>query len=329
MFLSVIVPAYNSERTLERCLGAIWDSDHKHYELLVVNDASRDATASIAGKYADRVVSHAKNLGPDAARYSGIRAARGEVFVHIDSDVVVCPGTLSKIDAYFSSHPDVDALTGRLSKEHPHRDFFSQYKNLYMHYIFGKLPERVSFLYGSIYAVRKEATELFVLDHRTEEDTERGQRLAMAGKKIAFLRGLEVVHLKKYDFVSWVKNDFRVPFNWAGIFLKYQGWKRLGKNQTGFAHAPKNQLVSVVLAPGILLLGIASLYLGSAPTLSAALAAVWLWLNLDFHRFLAREKGPIFGLAALFVTFLDHLVMASGILLGIMAFNIRVGRSGR
>jgi len=54
------------------------------------------------------------------------------------------------------AHPDCAALTGLLSKEHPNAGFFSQYKNLYMHYIFKKMSERVTFMYGSINAFRKE-----------------------------------------------------------------------------------------------------------------------------------------------------------------------------
>ena len=144
--LSVIVPAYNSEKSLKPCLEAVRNSAYKDYELIVVDCGSRDGTSFIAKKYADKVIVHHKNPGRLKVRYSGIMASSGEAIVNVDSDVIVKPDTFTKINDYLSEYQKTDAVTGSLSKEHPHADFFSQYKNLYMNYIFSKLPERVTFL---------------------------------------------------------------------------------------------------------------------------------------------------------------------------------------
>jgi len=322
--ISVIVPAYYSESTLEKCLKSIRESAYKNYELIVIDDGSSDATRVIAKKFADQMLEHSRNLGRSQARNSGIRLAKGDILLFIDSDVLVKKDTLEKVDKYFLEHKEVDALTGILSKEHPNKSYFSQYKNLYMNYIFSKLPKRIHFLYGSIHAVRAQVALPYGPNIHAGEDTDIGLRLSRMGKQIAFVKDLEVIHLKSYNFRSWVINDFKIPFSWARIFVLYQGWKHVGKHKTGYLHSPKEQLASVVLAPLALLFLFLSLTGISFIKYPAIFFfAVWLFLNLHFVVFLTLEKGLFFGLPALPVTFFDHLVMATGISCGLMhMFNL-------
>ncbi|MGD0336725.1 MAG: glycosyltransferase family 2 protein [Candidatus Omnitrophota bacterium] len=320
--LSVIVPTYNSSRTIEKCLKAIKQSGFLDYELIVVDCASQDVTASISKKYANKTIELHENTGRRRARKIGIDASSGSIIVNVDSDVLIKADTLAMIAAYFSRHRQIDALTGLLSKEHPNPGFFSQYKNLYMHYIFKKLPERVSFLYGSIYALRRSAIEAPGTDIKIADDTALGQKLALSGKQIAFLNDLEVIHLKKYDLAAFIKNDFQIPFEWARIFLTYKGWKQLGRQGTGYAHSPKGQIASVLLAPVISLLLVGSLFGYNLIPSAIALTLIWSLLNFRFLAFLTKERGLFFGVLSFFVTFLDNILMAIAILCGFVAYPI-------
>jgi glycosyltransferase involved in cell wall biosynthesis len=325
-YLSVVIPAYNSEKTIEKCLQAVRKSDYQDYELIVVDDGSRDKTYLIAQKCADKTIGLHENYGRNFARKKGIEVANGGIIVNIDSDVVIKQDSLTKIANYFSEHQEVDAITGILSKEHPHSNFFSQYKNLYMHHMFRGLPERITFLYGSIYAVRRKATDTYTSDVKTADDTELGQKLVSSNKKIAFLKNLEVEHFKKYGLFTLLKNDFQIPFDWSKLFLKYKGWRQLGKNKRCFLHASMEQLISVVLAPLILITLIVTKF--NHPFLPAILMLIIIWflLNCRFIVFLMKEKGFFFGFLAFFTTFFDNIVMASGILFGFtsaLMFNIK------
>lgn len=318
-YVSVVIPAYNRQRTIEKSLKAVKDSSYQDYELIVVDCGSQDETCSIAKEYADRVIELHGKPSKSNARTSGIRVAKGEIIVNIDSDVIIRPDTLARIASFFSIHQEVDALTGLLSKEHPNSNFFSQYKNLYMHYIFRRLPERVTFLYGSIHAVRRGTAQPYDAGFKVADDTALGQKLFSYGKKIAFLKDLEVVHLKRYNLFSFIKNDFQVPYDWAKIFLKYRGWRQLGRNKTGFAHSSKRQLLSVILAPTIFLTILLASFDHSFIPLVLPLIFIWFFINFGFLAYLTRERNPFFGLLASFVTFLDNIVMASGILCGFAA----------
>ena len=323
IIVSIVVPVYNGSKTMVQCMESLLSQDYERdlYEIIIVDDGSSDGTASIAKQYSDKIITHSKNLGLNKSRFEGMKIASGGIIINTDADVLLPRDTLSKVANFFSKNSDISALTGLLSKETSEKSFFGQYKNLYMNYIFRKLPERVSFLYGSINAVRREAIELYPVGFDIGEDTSFGQMLVKAGKKIAFLRNLEVMHLKKYTFFSFIKNDFSVPFYWAKIFIKYGGLKQLGRDKTGFAHSPKGQIISVILAPFITLMVLLDL-LGFLflPSLPLIAVSAWAALNFDFITFLIREKGVFFGLAAIFIAFFDNLVMASGILCGFFTY---------
>lgn len=92
--LSFIVPAYNEEHELPRALAALRaaaESSGEPYEIVVVDDASSDATAEIAKRAGAVVVPvHYRHIA--AARNAGARAARGDVFFFVDADTCIAPG---------------------------------------------------------------------------------------------------------------------------------------------------------------------------------------------------------------------------------------------
>lgn len=91
MKLSVVVPMYNSEKYIERCINSIIAQDMKCMEIILINDGSTDKTKYIAEKYVEKyknikLIDKEKNEGLSAARNTGIKNAIGEYIVFIDSD---------------------------------------------------------------------------------------------------------------------------------------------------------------------------------------------------------------------------------------------------
>lgn len=88
--ISVIVPAYNSEMFIGKCIDSVLSQTYSNWELIAVDDGSRDNTFGILKKYAEadsriRVI-HQENQGPGIARNTGIAEAKGNYVVFIDSD---------------------------------------------------------------------------------------------------------------------------------------------------------------------------------------------------------------------------------------------------
>lgn len=93
--LSVIVPVYNSERYLARCVDSLLDQTYQVMEILLINDGSADGSGKICDSYAEKYNNifafHQKNTGANAARKKGIEHAKGSYIAFVDSDDWIAP----------------------------------------------------------------------------------------------------------------------------------------------------------------------------------------------------------------------------------------------
>ena len=103
--ISFIVPAYNEELELPATLAAIHEAAKaggQPYEIVVADDASTDATASIVEKNGARVTSvHHRQIA--AVRNSGAKVARGDIFFFVDADTRIFPAHVTKALAALES----------------------------------------------------------------------------------------------------------------------------------------------------------------------------------------------------------------------------------
>jgi GT2 family glycosyltransferase len=315
MRLSVIIPAQGAERELEPSLAAVAALDPPPFEVIVVDDASEDASAAVAERSGARVLRLPERGGAGRARNAGAREATGDVLTFVDADVLLPANAIETIVACFRRVPAAGAVTGRLDGASPVEGYFTRYKNRYMEFVFSRLPETVDFLYTSIAAVRREVFPGFIETPTATEDTELGMRLSEAGVTIVYCRELAVVHLKRHSLASFYRNDFRVPFSWARVFLaRSSPGSVLRKGR--FAHAGLMQILGLGLASASALGAItwgAGGIPGVAPLL-LALAAVATSARFLIH--LGRHEGLPFALAGVVVSFVDQLVMSAGVLAG-------------
>ena len=90
MLISVIIPAYNSEMTLERCLDSLLTQEHQDTEIIIVNDGSTDSTDQICRRYLDEYPEvkyvYQENAGVSSARNTGLKNALGTYVTFVDSD---------------------------------------------------------------------------------------------------------------------------------------------------------------------------------------------------------------------------------------------------
>lgn len=88
--VSVIIPVYNCDKYLEKCLCSVISQSYKNIEVIVINDGSTDKSGDIIKEYADNVskilMIEQKNQGVSAARNKGIERAGGEYLLFLDGD---------------------------------------------------------------------------------------------------------------------------------------------------------------------------------------------------------------------------------------------------
>jgi peptidoglycan-N-acetylglucosamine deacetylase len=110
--ISIVIPARNEEAHIEQCLKSLKSQNYQgDYEVLVVDNDSKDKTSDIARSCGANVVNCPK-VGTMHARQSGAIAARGDIVIQADADTVYPADWLSKINEHFKQQPELAGLTG-------------------------------------------------------------------------------------------------------------------------------------------------------------------------------------------------------------------------
>lgn len=113
--LSVIVPALDEEEPLDVCLTALSQQEYAGpWEVIVVDNGSRDDTAGVAARHAARVLREPRR-GAAAGRRAGFAVARGEILVSTDADSEAPPDWLGRIAAAFAADPEAAGLVGGIA----------------------------------------------------------------------------------------------------------------------------------------------------------------------------------------------------------------------
>lgn len=111
--VSIITPVYNTAALLIEAVESVWQQPFGDFEMIIVDDGSADPGEldRIVSAYGERFrVLHQSNQGPSAARNRGLRDARGELVVFLDSDDILLPGYLTSQIRFLQEHPQTDVV---------------------------------------------------------------------------------------------------------------------------------------------------------------------------------------------------------------------------
>jgi glycosyltransferase involved in cell wall biosynthesis len=294
--MSVIVPAFNAAAYLRRCLEAVFASDGRSYECIVVDDGSTDDSAAIAGRAGARVVRISEGpFGPAHARNRGAEAARGKILFFLDADIVLAPGALRRVATLFQERTDVAAVFGSYDNCPAAPGVVSRYRNLLHHFVHQNGNREASTFWAGCGAIRRGVFEKIGgfdeqrFSRPSIEDIELGYRLRKAGYRILLDKQLQGTHLKRWSLYSMIRTD---------ITCRAVPWSRL------IREAPRAS-ADLNLQPGqkasVALIGMAGAFLVMAmawPQLLAlsvlAIAGV-VFLNRRLYAFFARQRGILFA----------------------------------
>ena len=127
MLFSVIVPIYNIEKYIKRCIDSVLSQSFTDFELILVDDGSPDNCGAICDEYAkkdERIkVIHKENGGLVSARQAGIKVAKGDYVFHLDGDDSILPDALqSAHNIIIETNADIVSFSYNLSIDNEIRD---------------------------------------------------------------------------------------------------------------------------------------------------------------------------------------------------------------
>ncbi|MCP4358099.1 MAG: glycosyltransferase family 2 protein [Chloroflexi bacterium] len=282
--ISILIPVYNAQNTLPRCLTAVFQSEYTNFECLLVDDGSTDGSPQAAVQEYDIQLIEliGKPHGPAYARNVGAKKARGDILFFIDADVVIYPDSLTKVAQSFAQNPQIDALFGSYDTTPGDTNFLSQYRNLQHHFVHQIGYEDASTFWSGCGAMKRElflkmgGFDIERYPRPSIEDIELGYRLKRDGRHILLNKNLQVKHLKRWSLKGMLKTDiFDRAIPWTLLIMQE-------RNLPNDLNLQTSQRISAFLAClSLLLMGIGIL-LGQAlfPTLLLLFLSLldnWQW----------------------------------------------------
>lgn len=112
--IAMVTPSFRQAAYLERTLRSVLDQNYPHLRYVVQDGGSKDGSAEIIARYADRLAAweSAPDGGQAAAIERGFAKVSGDVMGWLNADDMLMPGALEFIGWYFAAHPEVDVLYG-------------------------------------------------------------------------------------------------------------------------------------------------------------------------------------------------------------------------
>jgi GT2 family glycosyltransferase len=316
--ISLIIPVRNAEATIEQCLAAARALDDARYEIIVVDDASDDASAALIGNYPCTLIRLDTPSGAARARNIGARHSAGDILFFTDADCLVANDVLSRVRTALSGRNAEMILGGTYTPLPYDRDFFSTFQSLFIHYSETKNCENPDYL--ATHAMAISADVFRRIGGFSEdllpilEDVEISHRLRRAGYRLRMDPGLQVRHIFRHSLLRSFGNAIRKATYWTCYSLRNRDL--LADSGVASAELKVNGLswlVTVIVTASVLASGQARFLV--------VLPLIWIlsaWVNRHLIRSFFEAKGMLFSAAAaLYYTFLYPAAVWVGALAGL------------
>lgn len=213
IYLSIIIPVYNVEKYVGRCIESCLKQDlpYDEYELLIVNDGSSDGSMEVVRQYAQRYdnirIVEQKNAGPSVARNKGVQKARGKYIWFVDSDDDISANVLKKLVGFAVEQKlnvlcyDINVIKqGKPNFIYPnHFDNRNHFSSGIDYVANAATPSSAcAALYEKVFLMEKSLSFLTGISHEDYEFTPRAYCLA---KRIAY------INVPAYNY--WVREGSR------------------------------------------------------------------------------------------------------------------------
>ena len=231
MFYSVIIPALNEEKTIERTIQCLKTQNFNkdQFEIIVVDNASTDKTSEVA-QHAGAITVLEKTKGTNIARNRGIKEGKGDILVFLDADCEPHESWLTIIDSLISNN-SIDAISG------PYDYGFTGIQRIlsivvydYGFEIVGPIMsfcfrKKVCAMMGGNFAVKRTAiNEIGEFPAITfwGDDTAISMKLMAKGKKVSFTRMLKIKSSdRRFSSQGFVHSSFVYFYHFFKMYFTF------------------------------------------------------------------------------------------------------------
>lgn len=225
--ISVIVPVYNAERFVVKCIESVQAQTYTNWQMILVDDGSKDKSLEVCQKYANldnRIsVIHQENAGAGAARNTGLAKAVGEYVVFIDSDDYVDKDYFTLLAKHDEDVVFIDVQAVGEDGKVVRNEFLSIYKNLSKDdFMRSQMTGKIN--WGGVRKVVKreilERNNIRYTDHKVGEEALFTYSSVFYSKSISFIEKPVYFYIQRDDSLSHTKMDD--PWGEVALALKEQ-----------------------------------------------------------------------------------------------------------
>lgn len=225
--VSVVVPVYNGEATIEECVNSLLQMDFptSEREIIVVDNASNDDTGKILRRFNDRIqVVHEIKRGAAAARNRGVVSARGEIVAFTDADCVVERGWLANLVPSLTEE-SIGIVGGKILAKRPCNPIEEFGESIHDHNQAINVydpPYVITMNWASRVSVLRE--NLFDEKFLRSQDVDLSYRILQRGYRFVFAPDAVVYHRNEKTFPGLFKEGFTHGFHSVQLIKKHKAF---------------------------------------------------------------------------------------------------------
>tara|TARA_B100001175_G_scaffold146735_1_gene124432 strand:+ start:109 stop:1398 length:1290 start_codon:yes stop_codon:yes gene_type:complete len=230
-FFSIIIPIFNSEKFLKKSINSILNEDNKQLEIILINDFSKDKSLKICKNFKRKyknivLINNKKNLGAGKCRNIGIKKAKGNYIIFLDSDDYIFKNSINKIQEEIIKNNFPSAILHNVSKNNKEKNLFLKFfkKDIYSKNLFIKklLKHKiiVNECWNLIIKNNLELRKIKFLDIRIAEDNGYVMDIFFSMKNILINKSLFIFHTTRIESARHLVG-FESAYSYLMLILKY------------------------------------------------------------------------------------------------------------
>lgn len=326
MQYSIIIPAYNAENTIATCLESALNQSvqKKDYEVIVIDDGSRDNTLKIAENYPVRIKPQ-RNQGPATARNNGAEQAKGDILIFTDSDCELDFNFLKNITAPFKHDPEIVGVQG--SYKTKQTQFMARFGQVEIENRYKKMSKNkyTDFIGTYAAAYRKDIFQKYNgfdtgFPLASGEDTEFSYKLHRNGHKMIFEPQAFVYHRHPAKLTKYIKSKFYRGYWRIRLYRKHP------QKTINDSYTPQGLKLQVLSIPFFILFVFLSLFNTALLLIPALIIIMFVIFSAPFFR-LFKKNGFNQNLLTPCVIFLRAVSIFFGLLFGMANELINPGKN--